>query len=161
MAKNTKPASAPEKTVETSLASFAAKFERARTRRAGSILLRLTGESGGDFYLHSDSTGCSMSREASASPPHIEVMGDAKRIRAILDGTKEGRLQFYAGGIRVRGDRDLGAATTSILNGQISELVREKMPEFDRVVREHAAVQHAQRASRIPTKVEVKFKRDA
>jgi hypothetical protein len=31
-------------------------------------------------------------------------MGDADRIGAILDGSKEGRLQFYAGGICVRGD---------------------------------------------------------
>ena len=45
-----------------------------------------------------------MSRESTAGAPHVEVIGDANRIRAILEGRKEGRLQFYAGGIRVRGD---------------------------------------------------------
>ena len=64
----------------------------------------MTGANGGDFYLHSTSTGCSVSREAAAGPPIIEVIGDADRIRRILDGSKDGRLQFYAGGIRVRGD---------------------------------------------------------
>jgi hypothetical protein len=32
------------------------------------------------------------------------VIGTADRIRPILDGSKDGRLQFYLGGIRVRGD---------------------------------------------------------
>jgi hypothetical protein len=95
--------SATGKSIEAALNKFSAHFERARTRRIGSILLRLTGENGGDFYVHSTSAGCSVSRDA-AGPPHIEVMGDANRIRAILDGSKEGRLQFYAGGICVRGD---------------------------------------------------------
>jgi len=95
---------APGESLAAALNTFAAKFDGARTRRAGSILLRLTGESGGDFYLHSTSTGCSMSRESANATPHFEVIGDAKRIAAILEGRKEGRLQFYAGGIRVRGD---------------------------------------------------------
>jgi hypothetical protein len=92
------------KSFAAALNDFAGKFDRARTRRAGSILLRLTGENGGDFYLHSTSTGCSMSRQPAVGPPHIEVSGDANRIRSILEGRKEGRLQFYAGGIRIRGD---------------------------------------------------------
>jgi len=95
---------APAESFAAALNDFASKFDRARTRRAGSILLRLTGENGGDFYLQSSSTGCCISRESTAGTPHIEVIGDANRIRAILEGRKEGRLQFYAGGIRVRGD---------------------------------------------------------
>ena len=55
------------------LSKFCANFERAGTRRIGSILLRLTGEKGGDFYFHSTSTGCSVSREAAGSPI-IEVI---------------------------------------------------------------------------------------
>ena len=43
-------------------------------------------------------------RARRAGPPIIEVIGDADRIRRILDGSKDGRLQFFAGGIRVRGD---------------------------------------------------------
>ena len=86
------------------LSKFCTHFERAGTRRIGSILLRMTGENGGDFYLHSTSTGCSVSREGAAESPLIEVIGNADRIRRILDGSKDGRMQFYAGGIRVRGD---------------------------------------------------------
>jgi hypothetical protein len=34
----------------------------------------------------------------------LEVIGDADRIQAILAGEKDGRMQFLAGGFRVRGD---------------------------------------------------------
>ena len=91
---------------EAALKEFAAKFEQAQTRRPGSILLRLTGEGGGEFYVHSTETGCRVSREASESLPHVEVSGPARRILAIVSGQKEWRSQFYAGGIRVRGDLD-------------------------------------------------------
>lgn len=104
MSEKAKSGSVARESVEAAVSKFSANFERARTRRIGSILLRLTGENGGAFYLHSTSTGCSVSREATAESPQVEVIGNADRIRAILDGSKEGRLQFYAGGIRVRGD---------------------------------------------------------
>ena len=61
--------SAPAESFDAALNTFVTKFDRARTRRAGSILLRLTGENSGDFYLHSASTGCSMSRER--RPAHL------------------------------------------------------------------------------------------
>jgi hypothetical protein len=38
------------------------------------------------------------------SPPLLEVIGDPRRIGAIVRGTKDARMQFFAGGIRVRGD---------------------------------------------------------
>lgn len=93
-------------TVDAALKEFSVRFERAQTRRPGSILLRLTGKNGGEFYLHSTATGCLVSREPGKVSPHVEVSGPADRILAILSGRKEGRLQFNAGGIRVRGDLD-------------------------------------------------------
>ena len=39
-----------------------------------------------------------------AKAPLIEVFGDRKRIQAIIDGEKDPRAQFLAGGLRVRGD---------------------------------------------------------
>ena len=36
--------------------------------------------------------------------PLLEVVGDRKRIQAIVEGKKDPRLQFLAGGLRVRGD---------------------------------------------------------
>lgn len=105
--KKTEPASTPGKSVKSLdavLSDHVSRFEAARTLRAGSILLRLIGEGGGDYFVHSTSTGCHASREPGAGPPHFEVTGDARRVRSILDGSREGRLQFFAGGIRVRGD---------------------------------------------------------
>ena len=58
------------------------------------------------------------------------------------------------------GERD--AETRVHLDHQIEELLREKLPQFDRVVREHAAMRHAERAARTSSidKVEVRLKRD-
>jgi predicted lipid carrier protein YhbT len=101
-----KPTSAArsKKAVEAVLNDVVRKFETAHARRAGSILFRMIGDGGGEFYLHSTSAGCELSREPRGGPPHVEVIGDVDRILAILDGRREGRLQFFAGGIRVRGD---------------------------------------------------------
>ena len=104
MAEPTKPISFNRESVELIVRKFSSDFEKAQTRRVGSILLRLSGENGGNFYLHSTNSGCSVLHEAAEAPPHVEVIGDADRICAILRGDKEGRLQFYAGGMRVRGD---------------------------------------------------------
>ena len=104
MSEKTKPGKTEAKSVKAAVYKFSAGLEKARSRRVGSILLRLTGDNGGDFYLHATSNSCSVSREPAMGTPHVEVIGSADRISAILNGTKEGRLQFYAGGIRVRGD---------------------------------------------------------
>ncbi len=98
------PAATQKKLIEAVLSDVGRKFEGARTRRAGSILLRMTGDGGGDFFLNSTSTSCNVSREPMDGPPHVEVIGDVDSLRAILEKRREGRLQFYAGGIRVRGD---------------------------------------------------------
>lgn len=92
------------KKLEAVVGDVVRAFERARTRRTGSILLRMIGEDGGDFYVHSTRAGCQLSREPMAGPPQVEVIGDADSLRAVLEKRREGRLQFYSGGIRVRGD---------------------------------------------------------
>jgi putative sterol carrier protein len=90
--------------VQATLEVVAKRAAKARARRSGSILLRLTGEGGGDHYVHLTGRGARVSNEASSQPPDFEVIGDARRIQSILEGKKEGRAQFFAGGIRVRGD---------------------------------------------------------
>ena len=45
------------------------------------------------------------------------------------------------------------------LDHEISELLQTRMPHFDKVVREYAAMLHAERASRVSPPVEVKPKR--
>jgi hypothetical protein len=51
------------------------------------------------------------------------------------------------------------ARAVANLEIQINELLRSTMPDFDRVARQHAAMQHAERASHIIPRVEVKPKR--
>ena len=60
----------------------------------------------------------------------------------------------------IGGERD--AQTRLSLDHQIDELLREKLPQFDKVAREHAAMQHAETAVRASSrdKVEVRFKRE-
>jgi SCP-2 sterol transfer family len=104
MARTTKTSEKPT-AVRAAIEALAERGAASRTlRRSGSILFRLTGEGGGDHYVHLGQRGVRVSSEAAAEPPHFEVIGDAKRIQAILEGKKEGRAQFFAGGIRVRGD---------------------------------------------------------
>lgn len=42
--------------------------------------------------------------DSAEGEPLLEVIGDRKRIQAIMDGKKDARLQFLAGGLRIRGD---------------------------------------------------------
>jgi hypothetical protein len=93
-----------EKEVKSMFADFSRKLESAKTLRAGSFKLRLTGEGGADYYIHATNSKCEASTDPGSGPSHFEVVGDARRIRAILDGSKDGQMQFYAGGILIRGD---------------------------------------------------------
>jgi hypothetical protein len=54
-------------------------------------------------------------------------------------------------------DREADAIAN--LNHEIDELVRTKMPEFDRIARQDAAIKHAGQAARPSPKVEVRPKR--
>ena len=89
---------------ETYLGEFAKKLGKTEALRRGSIVLRLTGAGGGEYCLDCSTKGIRLSKGMPRSAPLIEVMGDARRIRGILEGKKNGRTQFLAGGIRVRGD---------------------------------------------------------
>lgn len=51
-------------------------------------------------------------------------------------------------------DRNIG-----YIDEQIDDLLRNKMPNFDKVAREYAAKQHAERAFRAAPRIEVKPKR--
>ena len=66
-----------------------------------------------------------------------------------LEALTARRTQLHA-------ERD--APTIANLDAEINDLL-SKMPNFDRVARQNAAIQHAERASRIPRRVEVQRKR--
>lgn len=86
------------------LKEYSKRLGKTEALRQGSILLRLTGTGGGDYGIESSEKGVSIAKGAPRERPLIEVMGDARMIRSILDGKKDARKQFLVGGIRVRGD---------------------------------------------------------
>ncbi len=89
---------------EAALGALAKRLSRAKALRKGSVMLRLTGAGGGEYCLDCSSEGARLSKGIPRSAPLIEVMGDTRRIQEILEGKKDARTQFLAGGIRVRGD---------------------------------------------------------
>ena len=58
----------------------------------------------GDLCLRVGETGVRVESGGDYGEPLLEVRGDPRRIQAILRGEKDARKQFFAGGIRVRGD---------------------------------------------------------
>jgi len=100
-AKSRKPRS---QGMEAYLEDCAKRLGETKALRQGSIVFRLTGVGGGEYYLDCSTKGARLAKSMPRGAPLIEVMGDARRIRAILEGKKDGRTQFLAGGIRVRGD---------------------------------------------------------
>ena len=56
------------------------------------------------FALRSSERAAMIEARADDPAPLLEVIGDPRRISAIVRGEKDARLQFFAGGIRVRGD---------------------------------------------------------
>ena len=89
---------------EAFLGGFAKRLGKARTLRKGSIVFRLTGDTDGEYCLDCSTEDARLAKGMPQSAALIEVMGDARRIQAILEGKKDGRIQFLVGGIRVRGD---------------------------------------------------------
>jgi hypothetical protein len=76
--------------------------------KRGDIVFRLTGSGGGTSYRVECGDGQARVAEttiaSTGSAPLIEVIGDARSIQSILAGEKDARMQFLAGGFRVRGD---------------------------------------------------------
>lgn len=96
---------------ESTLGKLADRLGKIKSVRDGTVLFHLTGSGGGEFCLECGSGRTRVVKGRSSRKPALEIRGDAARIRAILEGKKDARAQFLAGGIRVRGNlRDLSAA---------------------------------------------------
>jgi predicted lipid carrier protein YhbT len=69
-------------------------------------VIRFRFSDGGEAVVRCSRGKADLSEEPAAleGEPLIEVMGDRKRIQAIIDGKKDARAQFLAGGLRIRGD---------------------------------------------------------
>jgi hypothetical protein len=76
--------------------------------KPGDIVFRLSGPGGGSSYRVECGEGQVRVAETTVTgadtTPLIEVIGDARSIQAVLAGEKDARMQFLAGGFRVRGD---------------------------------------------------------
>ena len=72
--------------------------------RDGAVRFRFS--DGGDAVIRvtRGKTELSAEPEAMETEPLLEVMGDRRRIAAIIAGKKDAREQFLAGGLRIRGD---------------------------------------------------------
>lgn len=92
-------------TTEASLKEIAKRVSKTKTARNGSIAFRLLGVEGGDYFIDRSETGeHRLNTGKPKEEPLIELIGDSKRILAILEGKKDARTLFLAGAFRVRGD---------------------------------------------------------
>jgi hypothetical protein len=98
-------APAPEsvRALQQAVESAATRLHRDRGLRPGAIVFRTAEGEAPLFTLRATETSFQLDTTAEAAPL-LEVIGDPRRIRAIVRGEKDARLQFFAGGIRVRGD---------------------------------------------------------
>jgi hypothetical protein len=102
----------PQSPLQESLAGFAGRLQQSRSLRRGDIILHLSGEGGGDYCLScgpgqvkvQEASGLGFTAARSSDSPLLEVSGDARIIRDILDGKKDPLKQFLVGGLRIRGD---------------------------------------------------------
>ena len=105
-----RPSTEPQKpkvqSIEAFLQEQVKRFGKTKALKKGSIVLRLTGAGGGDFYLDFSKKYARLSKVLPQSNPTLEVLGDVSKIRAILEGKMNARKEYLTGGIRVRGDFD-------------------------------------------------------
>jgi hypothetical protein len=86
--------------------SAAERLHRDRVLQPGSIVLH-SGSGAGGFMLKSSEGGVelqALEAGADSGSARIEVICDPARLTSIIEGKKDARMQFFAGGIRVRGD---------------------------------------------------------
>ena len=86
------------------LTQFAQRLSRLESLKPGYISFLLSGWNGGDYYIFCTSDYVKSYKGVCPTKPIIEVTGDARRIQSILEGKKDARKQFFAGGLRLRGN---------------------------------------------------------
>jgi putative sterol carrier protein len=93
-----------ESQIEELIQKYSTRLSETKRLEQGDVVVRLTDKVEREIRVGTSDKGFRLQKEAMQSPPRIEVIGDSKRILAILRGDKDARKQFLAGGIRVRGD---------------------------------------------------------
>lgn len=80
------------------------RLHRDRLLQIGAIVFRVADGDGPSFALRATENGVQVESGGDYTDVRLEVMGDPRRIESIVRGRKDARMQFFAGGIRVRGD---------------------------------------------------------
>lgn len=84
----------------------AERLHKERILQPGAIVLH-SGSAAGGFMLRSGDGGVEirpLEAGDDTGSARLEVVCDPQRLASIIEGKKDARLQFFAGGIRVRGD---------------------------------------------------------
>ena len=89
---------------EDPLHDFAKRLSATTVLRDGHIVLRMKGEGACDYCFRCEKGAASLKQDVPPGDHHIELIGEARRIRSLLEGKKDARVHFLAGGFRVRGD---------------------------------------------------------
>lgn len=90
-----------------SLGRLAERLQETGMMREGTVVLHLSGSPGGDYHLETRGRKVQVVEAADAPLDRevaLEIRGDAETVQAIIDGEKDAAKEFFAGGIRVRGD---------------------------------------------------------
>jgi hypothetical protein len=90
----------------TAAKAAAERLHRERILQPGTIVLH-SGSAAGGFMLRSGEGGVQLSPLEAGDDigsARLEIVCDPQRLASIIEGKKDARLQFFAGGIRVRGD---------------------------------------------------------
>jgi len=93
-------------TLHAAARRVAERLQRERVLQPGSIVLH-SGSGAGGILLKSSEAGVelrSLEPGDETGSALVEVTCDPARLTSIIEGKKDARMQFFAGGIRVRGD---------------------------------------------------------
>ncbi len=83
----------------------AKKLARTKARSPGAIQFELSGRQGGAFEINVDRRLRVTCRKGpSRRKPRIRIVGSDKNVRMVLEGKRDARKAFFAGGLQVRGD---------------------------------------------------------
>jgi hypothetical protein len=102
-----KEASADRGNFRDTLSRISEQLAITKSMKPGHIVFRLEGPEGGNYAVQFSEGKVQVTESAAAGfdvAPLIEVIGDSRRIRAMLAGEKDAMELFFAGGFRIRGD---------------------------------------------------------